>query len=362
MEVWSDNPIDHFRIKFYLDTNILTYLVDKSYSGLSTTIDYFKNCAFTDLVSSNYVIFEFVGVRKREHYLREVITKNTSKGGDVNLNSLLKYKDDFDSPGVKFTDVKSSIEKQVNDELKEIVNNYGIIYENNLLHNKLLAPTFEINLNSRISKEDSLVLVSSLWPEESTIEPYIFLISNDKEFVRGYSETDLNEIFSKYHLQSPIVEQARAMQLNGKHYLNLTSDSEDHKLTQFLPEKVKELLIDKNKTLYLGKTIPCGKSANFPKDVICFKLNKNTELNIGLFVTIIGKDLDFIYTTRTKIDDFWDQTPIKNYPYINPENRDISFRPYEIDESGDLIKLPDNIISKLRETDNLVFINPDSFV
>lgn len=362
MEAWSDTPISQFRIKFFLDTNVLAYLVDKTYSGLLTTIDYLKNCVFCDLVSSNYVIFEFVGIRKREHYLRQVVSKCINAGGDLNMSSLLKYKDNFEASEAKFSDVQASIRASVEAELQKIVNDFGIAYDNNLLHNKLLSPTFDINLHTKVSKEDSLVLVSSLWPDELTKEPFIFLISNDEQFVKGYSEFNLDHIFNTYSLNKPIVEQIRAMHLNGIYHLNLTDTNDDGKLTDYLPSKLRELLIKKNEALYLGKTIPCGNGANFPMDVICFRLNANTPLEQNLFVTIIGKDLDFIYNTKVKIGIFWDQTPIHNYPYQNNEDRNISFRISDVDENNNSIPVPQNICNKLRETGNLVFINPDSFI
>ena len=169
-------------------------------------------------------------------------------------------------------------------------------------------------------------------------------------------------IFQKYSLKDPILEQVRSMQLQGKKHLNLTESKEDGKLQVYLPEKIKELLLIKNESFYLGKTIPCGNSPKFPTDVICFKLNANAEINQGLYITIIGKDLDFIYTTKTKINDFWDQTSIKKYPYSSTEDRPISFRPFELDDGNKPISLPSHIISRLRETSNLVFINPDSFI
>ena len=197
MENWSDEPVDQFRIKFFLDTNILAYLIDGTYTGLTNTIEFLKKCEFANLVSSNYVIFELVGIRKREHYLREVLTKSTVAGGTVNISSLLKYKDDFDAPGVKFIDVKSSIKSNVEAELQKIVNDFGIIYEDNLLHNKLLQPTFDINLLTKVSKEDSLVLASSIWPDELTKESFVCLVSNDKDFVAGCEEFDLDEVVSR---------------------------------------------------------------------------------------------------------------------------------------------------------------------
>lgn len=362
MENWSDEPADQFRIKFFLDTNVLTYLIDNTYSGLSATIDFLKLCTFTNLVSSHYVIFELVGVRKREHYLREVLTKSTNAGGDVNMSSLLKYKDDFAAPEAKFIEVKASIKTKVENELQRIVNDFGIVYEDNLLHNKLLQPTFDINLNTRVSKEDSLVLTSSLWPDELTKESFVCLVSNDEQFIKGCNEFDLEPIITPHTLKKPILEYIKSMNLDGSYHLNLTDNNDDAKLPLYLPKKIKELLIRKNQSLFLGKTIPCGNGAGFPTDVLCFRLNANTPLNQGLFLTIIGANLDFIYTTRLKIDEFWDQTRIQVYPFTHAEERNVSFKPLELNGDNQPAALPANIIAKLRETGNLVFINPDSFV
>ncbi len=361
MENWSDEPVDQFRIKFFLDTNILAYLIDGTYTGLTNTIEFLKKCEFANLVSSNYVIFELVGIRKREHYLREVLNKSTVAGGKVNISSLLKYKDDFDAPGVNFIDVKSSIKSNVETELQKIVNDFGIIYEDNILHNKLLQPTFDINLHTKVSKEDSLVLASSLWPDELTKETFVCLVSNDKDFVDGCAEFDLDEVVNPHTLVKPTIEHIRAMKLGGIVNINLTSNNDDARLPDYLPKKIKELLIKKNLNLYLGKTIPCGNGPNF-NGIICFNLKANTSLNQGLYITIIGNNLDFIYTIKIKIDEFWDQARINNYPYTNTEDRNISFKPFELSGDNQHVALPANIITKLRESGNLVFINPDSFV
>ena len=151
------------------------------------------------------------------------------------------------------------------------------------------------------------------------------------------------------------------MKLGGNVNINLTSSIDDARLPDYLPKKIKELLIKKNQNLYLGKTIPCGNGPNF-NGIICFKLKANTSLAQGLYITIIGNNLDFIYTIKIKIDEFWDQEKINNYPYTNAEDRDISFKPFQFNGDNQPVSLPANIMTKLRESGNLVFINPDTFV
>ena len=295
METWSDLPVrEKFRVKFYLDTNILAYIVDNTYSGLSTMMEYLKNSAFCDLISSKYVIFEFVGIRKREHYLREIIANSTSAAtGQLNVSSLLKYRDDFNAPEVTFDTVKSNIERKVMQELKDILN-FEIDYEKNILHNDLLIPTFELTLRTKISRHDSIVYISSTWPDIETKEDFVFLISNDQAFVQNTSHPDVDEVIQTHGLTKPHVEWMRSLQENNAHKINLTTSADDALLPIFLPTKLKELIIEKNRAFFIGKTIQCGSGAGFPTDVVCFSLNSNTQLNNNIYLTIIGKDLDFI--------------------------------------------------------------------
>lgn len=69
MKSWS-TQIDTFKIKVFLDTNILCYLVDNTYPALTSFIDTLNKLPVVDIISSDFVLTEFIGVRKQEHYLR----------------------------------------------------------------------------------------------------------------------------------------------------------------------------------------------------------------------------------------------------------------------------------------------------
>ena len=186
MENWSDQPVNEFKIKFFLDTNILSFVLDNTYSGVTSTIQILGQSDFVDLVSSRFVIFELAGIRKREHYLREIV-KAQGGTGTLNMSSLLKYKDGFNAPEVEFSSIMAQIKQQVEQEIQTIINIHYIDYKGNVLHDELLEPTVEICLSSKISKEDSLVLISSLLPEKQKPEVAISLITKDKQFSEAYS-------------------------------------------------------------------------------------------------------------------------------------------------------------------------------
>lgn len=364
MEPWSDLPVrSRFRIKFYLDTNILAYLVDNTYSGLTQTINYLKDSEFADLVSSKYVIFEFVGIRKREHYLQKVLDKSKSSvSGRVNLSSLLKYKDNFNAPEVKFEDVQADIKNTVEAELQSITNNFGIDYSANILHDSLLNPTFDINLSSKISKEDSLVLSSAVWADSTTKESFVVLASNDQQFFESYEPSLLNPVFSSHGLTPPVIEHLKDIKLASGTKVNLTDSNDDAKLITFLPSKLAALILAKNQSLFLGKTFPPA-GVGFPADAICFKLQPNTELNNNIYLTIIGKNLDFIYSVKCPVVDFFynSPTPIAIYPFTNAAEVNVAFTPKD-NATGTPLSLNAAIINRLREEGNLIFINPDGII
>jgi hypothetical protein len=51
-------------------------------------------------------------------------------------------------------------------------------------------------------------------------------------------------------------------------------------------------------------------------------------------LTIISKNLDFVYNVKVPIKEFWNNAPIETYPFINEEIRNIAFASldYENDE------------------------------
>jgi hypothetical protein len=360
MEQWSDDPINDFKVKFYLDTNILSYLLDKTYSGVTSTIQILGTLPFVNLVSSRFVVFELAGIRKREHYLREMVTVQSGTG-TVNMSSLLKYKDGFSAPEIDFNTIKDKIKKQVENELQEIADIHFIDYKANVLHNELLEPTVELCLLSKISKEDSLVLISALLPEKQKPETGVSLITKDQQFSDAYDEFDLQPFLDSYTLCNPDIENIKRISLNNGVNVNLTHAADDPRLPQFWIEKIKELIVKKNSSLLLGQTFR-PTSAGLPQNCLCFKLIANTNLPNNIVVTFISKRLDFIYSVKSSVIEFWNSTRLTAYPFISDQVVNISFLAYDHDEAGNQIPVSNDIINILREEGHMVFIHPDSYI
>ncbi|MBL7867334.1 MAG: hypothetical protein JNM71_04890 [Flavobacterium lindanitolerans] len=357
MEAWSDTPIvENFKIKFFLDTNILSFLIDGSHQGLTDAISMFNKLGFVDLLSSNYVIFEFCGIRKKEHYLRLALSNLTTPAGYINVSTLLKY-NGYSVPGVDFFALQPQIKAAVEQELIRITNDFNINYSANLLHNDLIHPTFDICLSSKISREDSLVLTSSILPESKKPDENINLLSKDEQFSQAFTEFDINNILKGHSLPIPKVISISNIALSSGSFVNLTSDQDVVRLNSFLPSKLFEMICDKNADLLLGRIfMPNG--VGFPQDIICFKLQLNKELPVDPFITIISKDLNFIYTSKVRITDFRQNGTLITLPFTTADDtkNNISFK--MLGENGSF--LPQNMINSLKEEGNMLFIHPDS--
>lgn len=79
MEKWSAQ-LEKFTINFFLDTNILVYLVDDKYPSLTAFIKSLSEAPVVGLYASEYVLSEFIGVRNRRIIFKQFLKKPVRKG------------------------------------------------------------------------------------------------------------------------------------------------------------------------------------------------------------------------------------------------------------------------------------------
>lgn len=357
MEDWSDIPLSNFRIKIFLDTNLLAYLVDETYPKLTEAIKFFRDLPFVDLASSEFVIYEFFGIRKREHYLREVIQERGAK----DISSLLKYRDSYRVPGLSYNSIMAKVKATIEGEIGKIVNDFGIIYSEHTFHENLLKPTIDICLASEISKEDSLVLVSAVYPNENYANgkaDHTMLLSNDESFCNSFNNTEVNANFDNHSLEKPLVQYIRSIQNSSNGSLNLVEDNVQN-VKKELTQKILDIIQEKNKRYYLGETFTPTKSSQLPNNVICFKLRPDKQItNDKLYVTIVSKSLNFIYSTKHSVD-FWHNGASISSEFQSSEgDSNISFK-VKIEET-DESQRDTTILAQLKLPNNLIFIHPDS--
>jgi predicted nucleic acid-binding protein len=360
MEAWSHTSVKEFKTTFFVDTNILSYLIDETYPLLNEFVNYLKASPIINLVSSEYVLLEFIGIRKREHYLREAIIQSQESGKTINISSLLKKHDQFDLPEIDFYSLLPDIRKKVDAEKERITSEFGITFYNGF-HQGLFKPTSDICLSSKISKEDSLVLASSVLPNEGEKNSNVILITNDNDFHKWFNEgnltQDIDNIFQNHAISKPNLQHIAKLEGNNTQKFNLTRNDESvenviNGLTIYLHENLKRKL----KNLFLGKTF-LAKNENFPQDCICLKAEISKSIPNHKYLTVIDKNLDFIYNIEHKVS-FWNNgKEILDNGFISTKNNNnLSFR-LNIDDS---ISEKPIILARLKEPDNLIFLHPNN--
>lgn len=354
-------PSENLRIKIALDTQILSYLVDNTYPNLTLFIKELSQNQFVDIICSRFAIYEFIGIRKLEHYLRCLVNETVLKGGKLNFSSAIKYKSEFNTPELKYADTYQSVKEEVEKELSLMYDDFGIVYDNINIHNNLWKPHQDLVLSTRISKEDSLLLLSSIFPDTLYKEDFLVLLTNDKQFHGVFcddKEIEIsNTVFTDNILKKPHIFHLKSIPLSTGRKLNLIDDTiSGDEMKTFANQFIVEQIIEKNNKLFLGTIESCP--ANMQGKLMCFKLVAN-ELLKGIYITVLSEKLEYVYNHKELLENFYNVTQINNYPYIpdagidNSRNISIEMK----DKEGNYLN--DEDYQKLSKN-ALIFIHPDS--
>lgn len=360
METWSCTPVKDFKTTFFVDTNILCYLIDETYPLLNEFIKYLKNSPIIELISSEYVLLEFIGVRKREHYLREALSQAQALGKSINFSSLLKYHNQFSLQEVDFHSLLPQIRTNVETEKDRISSEFGIIFKSGF-HKDLFNPTSDICLSTKISKEDSLVLVSSILPNGGDINQNVIFLTNDTDFHSWFYEkeveTNIDTIFQQHDIPKPDLQHVKKIKGDNEQRHNLTENVDLNDIIGSLNAYIKKNLIQKLDKLYIGTSFK-PRDKGIPDDCICLEANSSNPIINNKHITIIGNDIDFAYNIENKVS-FWNngkEIPEKGFTPTD-DNNHLSFK-LQIDDS---IQEKSTILAKLRDVGHLIFVHPDNY-
>lgn len=355
-----------FKIKIALDTQLLAYLIDESYPSFNRFYDCLKNSPFVDIVCSRFVTFEYIGIRKLEHYLHKVYT---SSAGKMNLSSALQYRREFKAPELDYEMCFKEIKEGIESELQKLNDDFGIQYNDHILHQGLWNPHQELLLSSRLSKEDCLVLLSSIYPQEFEKMSHSIFLTNDNQFYDSfcgkadYRMAAIDEVFEQNNLLKPETFNIKKISLNDSGTYNLTTLIENDIIDQLAKDFIFEQISLKNENLILGKTIKCDCSKERKKSMLCFDLHKEVELPEKLYTTILYKSDNHVklYVHHAIFKDFYHVNKIESFPYIateDPESRHITL--LLKDKDGQFLE--GNLMKSLTEKGNVVFIHPDNSI
>ena len=352
MKKWSQPCHNKLTACIFLDTNILSYLLDQSYPALTDLINFFSQKCCIKLVSSDFCQLELVGIRKREHYLRAIIEKSQADKVLVNCSSLLKYHNQYNCVEIDFHQVLPTIQQKVKEDIDKIVTDYGVKFEN-VFHTDLFAPARDICLYSKISKEDSFVIASALNPRPNSYENVCFIITHDGDFVKWHTEVESTlkaNVYDFYNLTHPIlIDQRQAFGCN----LDKGIFNADIILRNFYKE-----YINRTGKYYIGKTIvPVG--ANMPPNMIALKTKAGVPIRQQKYITIISKDFDFCITTSNRVT-FYHKNSVVEDNSTMENNANILTCLFENINEDLPEEIYKEILSELQKEEHLVFYHPDN--
>jgi len=353
MEPWSAQ-LEKFKINFFLDTNILCYLVDDTYPALTAFIKALKEMPVVQLYSSEYVLAELFEVRKKENYFHEVLERSKNDGKFINISSFIKYNKRYAIPDYEYKgDLAEAVKKKVNEDVERITNDFGISFENSF-NDKLLKPMKGVCLSTKISREDSLVLVSSVY--KSSIEEVserVVLLTGDKDFYDWAieSKSEIESVFSTS--KTPDIEHIMSIGNSisgfsgGTKSLREKIDDVDELAVQY----VKSCLMDTYKDSYIGKVV-VKNCPGAPSNMMALKSEVKLENN-ELYMVILSKSLSFVYCPQPK-----------SRLYHSGKMISVPFEP----KGGDNIvtfvcdETDNDIFKSVNEAGNLVFVHPDNSI
>lgn len=356
MESWSAE-LEKFRVNFFLDTNILCYLVDDTYPALTGFIKALAEMPVVSLFTSEYVLSELIEVRKKEDYFQEVMKQSKKDGRYINISSFITNNKRYSIPHYSYEgDLIKPVTEQVDKDIEKIVKDFNIAFASKFNDN-LLSPMKGICLSTKISREDSLVMVSSLFKGEEKVLPgKVILLTNDNDFEQwsDCAKKEITEVLAKHGLTMPYVENicklGNLFAEDAKRW-NLTKTEQDGKAIAL--EYMTQCLLWMYIENFIGIVSPGEKVTKTPLHTLFVQV-KSVSLENGLYTVILGKDLNFLYCPQNKANFYRDGKPLTE-PFVPAEGQDKVGFVCEMREGED-----EAIFEKLNQKGNLVFIHPDS--
>lgn len=334
-----------FRVHYYLDTNILVDFSEGQYPNLKCALEFLADCPYVDLHSSMYVLYEYAEVRKYNEFKKKLNTIQSGLGESLS-KTIVKSK--WKVHEYDYSSYKAEIETTIKSELQYLEGDLEIGFHRHLLKNELVLPVIKLFLNTHISKEDSMVLLSSIMPNEEDIFENISIVTRDHGFKCAFDkdQTEIQSLFLEMNRNVPHMINTNSNVSVGK---GLSYDLYNTNLCEKIEEVLKCRILMQIKLQlgdrYLGYTEKIGNNGNAAR-CISFISESNKTINIDeVTIAIIPKSLDFMYEKPYKIL-YWKNGSPSNDNIID-KGDSISF----IDNESDAEK-----VKSIKEKDCIVII------
>ena len=340
---------EKYRINLYLDTNILVDYSEKKFPRLTESINYLAQSEFVNLRSSHFVLFEYSEVRKanlfRErlrpmHKWRALLSNFCHKKREENKAYIKQRR--WKVKGKDYFSFDTEIACMVNNEVAHIKDDLNIDFDEHVLHPGLVSPTIKLCLNTKLSKEDCLVIISSVLPRENEPLSHCVLLSRDSDMFRSFQERlrYIIQLFQSENLSLPDLIKSSAVNNRINLYKNTNED-----INECWCEAIKYFILKNNRADFIGRTYKFGNTGNSASCVYFELDNKNDQLKPMSSLFFISKDLSWAKIVKVNFS-FWNYDGEVILPHSNPSFPKYSFKPSELS--------PDDL-ALLRKEGSLVF-------
>jgi len=333
-----------YRVNVYLDTNILLDYVAGEFPLLVKTVNYLAKCPFVYLRSSHYVLFEFTENRKARLFWEKADPDKTEQY-DSKVSSNLKKS--WSYKGREYAEFKDDIVGQVTTELDNIKNNLEIDFDEHVLHDGLVYPTNSLCLQTKISKEDCLVMVSCMNPDTDDYLDHCLLLTRDSQYFNAFTDNraEVEKVFNDSGLYMPKLVRTADLKLGeGSPQYNLYDNNGRQDIENFWTLLIMKTLGEIRKSRYVGRTYTYGQTGVASKCVYFNMDGEDKTLRKSEGLYFVFNDLTGKVILAAP-NEYWNGEKI-TLPHSNPESPKYSFMPTEVDEKT---------LAKLRESGNLVF-------
>lgn len=342
---------DNFKIDIFLDTNILVDYVLGTKASLTHSIDYLNNKRSVRLRSSHYVEFELAEVLKICFFGHSVLGHYPNKQEKSQIKS-----GNWIANGIDYTQKMQEISVKVNQEMSRLKTTFDRLFDDHVLHDGLIDPTCDFVLHSKVSREDSMVAISSVFPTNYDRLEDVSLLSNDSQLCSAIIDNDatITSVLNQKGLKKPLILNAKKLNCSSiKSQFNISNSLYNNQTIEyFWDKKILELVTKKNKDTFIGKTYKFGRPNTISGECVYFNLQDASRLNntnsLLFFTNDAEETISIKLKTRTGNLEFWNGGHSVTLPNDNVNDLRYSFKPLEGMLEPDELK-------KLREPGNLVF-------
>lgn len=309
-----------FKINIFLDTNILVDYVQGTNHTLNNSLKYLAHSKFVILRSSHYVEYEFIEVRKKNEFYKLVKGSYPTKD-DTWRPQQTNWKKD----GEDYYTHKENIKQVIENDLDNIKNILGVVFDDHVLHQDLLSPALSICLDSKISREDCMVTVSCVFPQPTERLDFTAIFTNDRQFHAAFNknQSQIETILSKCDLSIPVFLFAKELPTEKGKTIDI-NQNEIQDIPSFWNHVIFSLIKIKQSDNYVGHTIKPSKKC---KNLIFIDIEDNHKVLVDSEeLVFIDKNLTCCFAITNDFD-YYNNNGAVSLPHSDEHDTKYSLRP-----------------------------------